>query len=523
MSDKYAFQAAAVDEAVAFLASNQIASSMMLVSPTGSGKSFMEGWLHKRASGRGRVHYTIAPTIEILSGIYRKFEPDNLDTPTREQMESAGFWTVKTLLNRARAGDVVVPNSLTFDEGHHSVDPTHTELWAIFGCPPRVSFTATDYRGTPQETRKLREAYPIVRHVLSLQDAVTNRVIAAPTFTVWPLMNDDLIRVVNGEFVVSEVNSQFKTALPDLVARIGRFFNPSADVWEWDRPTMLSVNSVAQANDVKGAFDYAGLPTELVTGDTPAGERASIFAATVARKQLLIQISVVGEGIDLPLRRLIDCAPTVSPVRFQQRLGRITRPTEEAPEYIACCHNLTRHAYLWHGIIPRSELIDAQKAWGPDYKPPRRSLARALGLEGFGKFTVSPVPLADGLTASVYSLATKDGLEQYAVVLHPMLPEPVYARRTNAHTGETAVFEAPGGKLVEYKVKSYGRWKLVDGFPDMEGVASTKLSPPTPNMLKWWKRDARRFGLDDQATPDARTFQVLPILSDTRPNWWPRG
>ena len=524
MTSKYAFQDSAVADAAEFLSDPAIGRSTLYVSPTGSGKSFMEARVHREQSGRG-PHYTVAPTIEILAGIYRKYAGKDAD---REQMETEGFWTNKTLLNRARAGTVALPASMTFDEAHHSVDNEHTELWALLGMPPRVGFTATDYRGTPAETRKLREAWPRIVHVLSLRDAVRTDVIAKPSFTVWPLVNDDLIEVKNGEFVVSQVESRFKEALPDLVERVSRFYVNGF----WDRPTMLSVTSVKQGKELYDAFGGRNLPVSFVTGETSERERGYAFDKVVKRYELLIQIAVVGEGVDLPLRRLIDCAPTMSPVRFQQRLGRITRPIdrdsgEEAPEYIACCHNLTRHSYLWNGLIPASQLKASQLAWGdPPPAPTRRNMARALGLEGFGKFAPSPIPLAGGLTGTLYSLQTKDGLQQYAIFLCPVggpdgEPEPLYAVRSNEYTGRTLSFEKPGVGTIEYKEKRFGKWKRVgvEALDGITAVASVKPGQITQAMMDWWrqeKRGAEWFGLDGSITPDARQFTILPILADTR-------
>lgn len=505
--DKYAFQDAAEVDALHFLRTAGRGESLMLHGPTGCGKGVIEARVHFRMQEPGRLHYTVAPTIEILSGIYDKLCGTTIREFPREELEARGFWTVKTLLNRLRDGSVKLPDTLTFDEAHHSVDDTHTELWSHTGLIPRLGLTATDYRGTPAETAKLRTAWPNRRPLITLADAVRTGVISQPTFAVWPLLNDDEIDVVNGEFVVSQVESQFRTVLDDLVARICAFWGE-----KWDRPTSVVVNSVVQAQELCEAINrHIGAEvSRAVLGGTT--NREAIFADVVACKTLLISVAVLGEGVDLPLRRCIDCGPTMSPVRFMQgRTGRITRPTDSPPpEYIACCHNLTRHAYLWQGLIPPSEIRAAQQAWGEEYKPPRRSLARAIGIEGFGKFTVSPVRLVDGTTGSLYSLQTRDGLEQYAVFLHPSIPDPLYVQRKNALTGATK--QTADG--YSYAEKKFGKWKRVEAFPELIGCLSTKPSKPSPGMLAWWEKDAERYGLDANTQPDARTFQMLPILAN---------
>ncbi len=176
----------------------------------------------------------------------------------------------------------------------------------------------------------------------------------------------------------------------------------------------------------------------------------------VNRKALMVQIKVVGEGVDLPLRRLIDAAPTMSPVFWRQRIGRIMRPVngellcpachsnreygppcplchdegrvkEAPPEYIVTNHNLLRHGYLLKGVLPPKAFRDATTAWGPDFKPSRRVVARAAGLNGLGKFSPSQIPLSDGTFWWMFVLGAPDGSKQYAVLVNPAGGDPVCA------------------------------------------------------------------------------------------------
>ena len=215
----------------------------------------------------------------------------------------------------------------------------------------------------------------------------------------------------------------------------------------------------------------------------------------------------------------IDLAPTMSPVRWVQRLGRIKRPVglgELPPEYIACCHNITRHGYLEADVLPPTAFLDAQKAWGEKYKPTRKSLARAIGFDGFGRFQVATVPLASGLLVSLYALQTKNGLAQYAVVLRPDKPDPYYFVKHNVLTGETGTFTKPDGTVIQFNKKTYGPWERIAGLPELTGCVSIPEDRFTENMLNKWKELAGRYGLDADFAPDGRTFQILPICWNTK-------
>lgn len=515
------YQEAAVAFAVSKLRARE---HRLIVSPTGSGKSYMQAALLLRLRSEGLVQTT--PNIEISLSIYTKMVGSTQalqwsEAQQQKACEDSGIWTIKRLYNELMAGTIALPSMLSYDEAHHTVDNTHDSVWALCGNCPDIGWSATAYRGTPAETKKLIDRWGKPYVALSLKDAVARGVVAMPRFEIWPLLDDESIAVTNGEFVTSAVDGEIKNKLIDIVRKIGTLYDPVAE--RWIRSTMVAVSSVASADLLTLALNQEGFPALSVTGDTPRRERESTFQATAyERTHALVQVKVVGEGVDLPFRYQVDLSPTMSPAWFYQRVGRATRPTppgEEQPVIFVCNHNFTRHAYLWAGLVPSSQVKAAQQAWGPEWKPTRRSVARALGLEGFGKFVVASVPAIDGTLVSLYALQTKDGTHQYVVLLHPCRDEPWYFERTNKKTGKKRQFEKPDGTLVEYDEKAYGKWRRIDGIPDATGYVSVKPQTITENMMNWWKQEhggAKSRGLDPEYEPNAREFMALPVLSDSR-------
>lgn len=497
-------------------------AGMAVVSPTGTGKSYLLAEAHRRLTLLDKLVYTTFPSHEIAAGVWGELHGVAPDTAKQKVMEADGFWTIKRLHNELLAARVAIPDVLVDDECHHGTDDTHVLVHGVCGFCPHLGTTATDYRGTPAETQKFRQTWNKQYRVLTLAEAVRLGRLSQPTWTVWPLLNDELIDVTNGEFSVSSVESHLRTVLADVVDRVGAFYSGTSGPkpGAWDRPTMIAVSSVGAVEALVAALNTAGYPAVGVTGETPAKTRTEHFAACIGRRVILVQIRVVGEGVDLPIRRLIDLAPTTSPVLWMQRVGRITRPVgadECAPEYIACCHNLSRHAYLWYGVMPVSAIAAAQKAWGDDFKPSKRFLARAVDVEGLGRFQPAAVPLANGTTATLYVMTTRDGLAEYAVMLHPLRPEPWFFARENVLTGERKSFETDSGHTVEYNEKEFGKWEAVAKLPDVRGCHSIKLKPLTPAQASWWKKpvNEKRFGLATTAEITNREFAALPILSNS--------
>jgi hypothetical protein len=165
-----------------------------------------------------------------------------------------------------------------------------------------------------------------------------------------------------------------------------------------------------------------------------------------------------------------------------------------------------RHAYLYEGLVPPISLKAARNSWGKDWKPNRRQLTRAIGLEGFGQFKPSEVPLLDGTWGTLYAFQVKDGTKQYAVLLLPSDPAPRYYYREN----EKAVFN-PDTELYS---RVWGRWSKIDSLPDVQGCVSIHPGMTTPAQADWWKKVARTYGLDSDVQVTNRVFQVLPILRD---------
>lgn len=519
-------QRAAVDRVVGELSSGR---STLVVSPTGSGKSFILAESLRRLPGA----VLSVPSVEIGLSVAKKIVPaidvHQSASKIEKILASLSIYTVKKLHNLLLQGKINPPPFLLHDEAHHSVDNTHDVVHAACGFCPRAGLTATAYRGTPDETAKLRKAWGNPWVSLHLGDAVRRGIVARPSFSVWPLINDDEIKVSNGEFVIKAVDKAVEDCLPDLVKRIDNANMYDWEKHEWRRTTMIRVSSVQAGRAVLSALRAVKLPAVLITGEEVSGEddeanresRQQAFTRIVNREVCLVQVRVVGEGVDLPMRVLIDLAPTISPVLWMQAVGRITRPLpdgDSAPCYIATNHNLTRHAYLWEGLIPPAMIRDAQLAWGPNYKPSRRSLARALNLEGFGRFTVSPVPLADGSSASLYALQTPDGMNLYAVLLHPCMGEPWYFQKTNIAdpSGKKEKFRLPSGHEVEYIKKLYGPWRQIEEIPSADGYVSVKPGHLTDGMTNYWRNASHKVGLDPKASVDARQFQALPILMNTR-------
>jgi hypothetical protein len=456
----------------------------LFVAPTGTGKT--------RIQRRARRHFP--NSVQLVPG------PD-----IARQFPDEGVWTYKTFLNRLRDGSVdpTLIDTIFRDEAHH-LDDTNEQIDEFFPHAKRIfGFTATDYRGTPAETMRLRTYYKgNIHRLITIKDAIARGIMALPTVEIYPLHNDDEISVKGGDFVVSQVNKMVESRFDDLVNLVTtRFWDPEAQ--RYTRPIMICFTSVYLCEEFARRLP---LPSAVVTGETTGREEA--FARVVNREAILVQIKVVGEGVDLPIRVMIDCAPTMSPVFWMQRFGRITRPTDVPPLYIVTNHNLMRHAYLMEGAIPATAFKDYDKKF-PGWKPNARAAGRIIGeVQGFSKFKPAEVPLADGSNAMGICIDDPSGRgHQYACLIHPATDKAIFARRDFV----TKVDE-DGRTIRDYSKKP--KWRSITELPDLSGYTSTPASPLTPAQSSWWEKQSARVGLDNKRLPNARGFAFFPILLD---------
>lgn len=463
---------------------------IVFFAPTGTGKSLAiiatRDGLREELNLRPLI---VTPRVEIIRGFLQKqgvnTAPLN-DTQIAEMGLEFGITTPIRALNRIGTPEMDF-DTLIIDEGHHSMSSSYRQLMQFAGV--LLCFTASPFRGTPRGTELFNEFWGEVVPIISYQEAIDRGYYSLPAVSLLPLCDDDKITadLSAGEFKVSSASHLVSGRLEQIVNATGRA--------QWDAPTMYAFPSREIIKEATAEFARRGFPTVSVTGDTK--DREALFRDVVECRAALLQISVVSEGVDLPLRRLVDCCPTMSPVRWVQLFGRITRPGGGA-EYICTNRNLERHAYILSGVLPRTAVGEAQAAFGG---PTKRSGIRVIGLEGLGRFKPAPMPLADGSVGAIFSLQRPEEgakMRQWVVMVHPAESAPIVATRVNGRDGKT-----------------WGKWERGENLPVVEGaVASTPSGKLTEKMAAWWTRSAAAFGLDATPPDSRKSFQVLPILCD---------
>jgi superfamily II DNA or RNA helicase len=507
-------QQAIQDSEEFFSESGPISHARLLwAGPTGCGKSYV----FTKLLQNNRKRWYISPRVEIIAGMLEKMGY-NVDGLSEEALMSLAYskrmGTPIRLANRWMAGGIAprdLPEQALIDEAHHDNAETWQRLHLMLGCPC-VGATATPYRGTPQSTKVLLDNWGEPRWMITYPEAQARGVISMPTCRTIPLVDDDCIKIKNGEFDLNSVKDATVNMIPNAVALLKNYVIPERTVGSrYDRPTIVSLPSTAVVEAFMAECYQQDVPARFITQATSKRDRFGIFRLCESASTAIVHINVVAEGVDLKLRRLIDLNPTMSPVKWVQQVGRITRPTpagEAPPELICCNRNLLRHAYILAGALP--DIYQVVKQAEEAFKRPSKRLAmgRVFGTEGLGRLQGVDVPLANGLTATFFVMARTANhngqclVENYAAIFHPLLTHPQWvARRDVVTPGQVG--------------RAWGKWTPIDKPPeDMVGFSSLPNRTVSEKQMAWWKRRAAARGLQPDHDPTTKQFQILPILED---------
>lgn len=147
---------------------------------------------------------------------------------------------------------------------------------------------------------------------------------------------------------------------------------------------------IEHGETLAAAFNAAGVPAAMVTGDTEEADRRAIMRKFKARElRVLVNVDLFGEGVDVPaVEVVIMCRPTASFSLYVQSIGRMLR-LNISPILMAAWDTFTaaqRLAHIAASVKPFGILIDHV---GNVYREFNVGGHKYSGLpEGFEKWTL---------------------------------------------------------------------------------------------------------------------------------------
>lgn len=269
------------------------------------------------------------------------------------------------------------------DEGHHVLkDNVFGKATRMFptarGLFPTAHSIRADGRGLGRHSDGLADALvvgPSPRQLINRGFLVDYRLICPPS-------DIDLSQVTigsTGDFVPEKLRSAMhasSTIVGDVVREYKRFADGKLG--------LTFAVDISAAKEIAAAYEKAGTPVAIITGETGIIDRARIMRRFRARELLqLVSVDVLGEGTDVPAVEVISMArPTKSFQLFSQQFGRVLRVSvnDEHGKVWDKYTDEQRLAAIAASHKPKAIVIDHVSNWNTPYglpdKPRRYTLDR---------------------------------------------------------------------------------------------------------------------------------------------------
>lgn len=328
------YQQRAIDDIV-----RNIDNRTLLVSPTGSGKTVILTTALRQVGGRV---LWLAHRRELVQQAACRLREDGAsvgvvmageDSDPGAQFQVA---SVQTLLRR----DPPAFDVLAIDEAHHATSPQYMRL--IAKARRLVGATATPFR---LDGKGLRSAgFNRIVVAAYTDDLCAEQTLHEPTVFAAPSIDLSGVKKTAGDYNLKALSAAVGGA--KLNGRI-------VDTWQKKaagKRTVAFAVDVAHAETIVAAFLEAGVPAELVSGETPKAERDGVLARLAAGITLVVvNCQVLTEGWDLPSCEVaIIARPTASLCLHIQQIGRVMRACEGKDGAIVLDHagNYSRHGLV---------------------------------------------------------------------------------------------------------------------------------------------------------------------------------
>jgi DNA repair protein RadD len=323
---------------------------IILVSPTGSGKTIVAGEILRRVIAAGGRVLVLAHRREIIHQTSRKLTDIGIDhgiilagepTDAGARVQVASVQTLYVRAIRGTKIELPPADLIIVDECHHATAMSWDKIIDGYPDAALLGLTATPCRGDGRGLGRIFETLiecPQVQQLIDQGFLVGTRVYA-PT-----LPDLQGIRVQAGDYVetqLAEVMDQ-----PKLVGDIVTHWHRLAE----GRKAVVFATGVGHSIHIRDEFIKSGVSCEHLDGGTPKDERDDILRMLAGGViDVVANCMVLTEGWDMPE---VGCCVLARPTRkmglFRQMIGRVLRPADGKPDAIVIDHSGAVHR---HGFV----------------------------------------------------------------------------------------------------------------------------------------------------------------------------
>jgi len=315
--------------------------SILLVAPTGAGKTVILSDVARRYRSAGRSVLVLAHRREIITQTHEKLVANGVRAGIIQAgvdprpLEPVQVASIGTLWSRAfRSAAMLRPDAdiLIIDECHHATARTYKKIIEEYPDAILLGLTATPCRGDGRGLGGIFETMiqcPQVAELIARDHLVKS--------TVYAPIDPDLrgVGTRNGDFVEAQLADRMDR--PKLIGDI---------VTHWHkfggrRKTVVFAVNVAHSIHLRDEFCRSGVKAEHVDGATPKDERDAILARLASGEtELVTNCMVLTEGWDMPeVSCCILARPTKKMGLYRQMIGRVLRPAQGKSDAVILDHS----------------------------------------------------------------------------------------------------------------------------------------------------------------------------------------
>lgn len=287
----------------------------LVVSPSGSGKSYILAYLEKLLTEQGYLVYVYAPTIEVREQLDELMKGNGSNNKTKGVIEDIN-------------GDNEAPDYLLIDEAHHSEAETYQLLFEKYPKAVKIGFSATPER---LDGKGLDNSYQNIIIGKTVRELIDNHILSDYKYYA-PNVSNGIQYSIKKKYL--EVNGE--TFFKAVRKESGYQKKIYADVLKtWiekgeNKQTILFAPSIAMSKAFAKEFSQNGIVAKHIDGLMKKAERkATLEAFRRGEIKVICNVDLISEGFDMSDA---DCViltrPTESLAMFMQQAFRAMRYRE---------------------------------------------------------------------------------------------------------------------------------------------------------------------------------------------------
>lgn len=300
--------------------------SLVIESPTGSGKTALTAHMIKTASARGVRCWFLMHRVELLRQSIATFRTVGVEFGiiaagfTPDPLAMVQLCSIGTL--RRRIHKLPAPGLIIYDEAQHLASKTWAEIHAAFPEAFHVGLTATPERLDGKGLGAL--GFKEIIHGPKVRWLIANGFLSDYRLVIPPGgVNADGVHRQMGDFNHAELS-----VVADQPQIVGNAVREYLKYASGKRAIARHVN-IDLSKRLAAEFVANGIPAIHVDGTTPRAQRESAMDSFVRGETLVLtNVDLFSEGVDVPsVECVLDLRPTQSLTLCLQFWGRSLRPS----------------------------------------------------------------------------------------------------------------------------------------------------------------------------------------------------